>query len=79
MTSKPFDVYSSLMEIPFDAAAYCRLHKFAPASVELSRAIAAVHAARTQAQVAQDAVDAAGLRLKRALQGVDVMMQRNPT
>lgn len=77
--SKPMDIYSSRMDIPFDMAAYCRGHKFSIEAVELSRALKVVSTAEIQLAEAQKFVDAAMLRLAQAKSAVESKMSRDST
>lgn len=64
---KPMDVYAC-MTVPFDVAAYCRGHRFAPEAVKLARAIKARDDAERAAAAADAAVDKAREGVREAVE-----------
>lgn len=55
---KPMDIYAD-MSIPFEVAAYCRGHKFAPEAVALTKAIKARKEAEAHLALAEGLLDRA--------------------
>lgn len=74
-STKPMDVYSTRMDIPFDVAAFCRGRKLSPQAVELSRALGVVATAELQLSVAQESHYAAMQRYHAAIDSVRALME----
>lgn len=71
------DVYSSRMSLPFDLAAYCRLHKHSVEAVNYARAIRAATIAADGLLASQRLSDEAEKRLEDAMQAVRDKMERD--
>lgn len=79
MSLKPFDVYSSLMQVPFDIAAYCRMHRFSLEAVALTKAIQSVHIAEAKLAEAQKTIDDSRWKLESAIMDVRYKMAKDQT
>ena len=77
-TTKPMDVYSAYMDIPFDVAAYARGHKFCVEAVNLSRAIKHRQQADEEVRRAAALVDKTQDGFRVALEAMREKMKRDP-
>ena len=70
------DVYSDHM-VPFDVSAYCRQRPFAPAAVDLARALKAKNEADTALKKAEITLAREEQRVREALNSVNSFMASN--
>lgn len=71
---KPMDVYAT-MRVPFDIATYCRGHRFAPCSVNLTRALRAYDAAVAARKAAEADEEAASAAIDNAVAAARGIME----
>ena len=74
--STPMDIYSTTLRVPFEIAAYCRMHKFSQQAADLTRAIKEHQQAKEAYDAACDHMEETSARLDQKIAAVRAKMEQ---